>query len=120
MGLFSWLLNDTGDNIPHGANGREHIPVVMLDNKGNKWYEYSYSGNGMFGGKDFYELVAEMNGITEVPEDAPKGMELRDIGIKLAFSKEVLSIQPNLINEDNADHWVWENEAPKDCPNQGY
>lgn len=58
MGQFSWKLQDTGERI---VNGRP-MHVVMCDDKGNKYVEECYEGYGVFGGKDFYELLAEMNG----------------------------------------------------------
>ena len=65
------------------------IPVYMFDDKGKYYYENNYDGYGEFGGKDYYDLVAEMNGYTA--DDAEKfgGTfgELRGIGIKLAFGE---------------------------------
>lgn len=115
MGFFSWLTNDTGVSISnaHSSQGVRHI--VMLDNKGNKWVEAGYSGYGVFGGKDFYELVAEMNDVEPI-----EGRELRSQGIDLAFSGKRDVIYPNLIEDENSEHWEWEDEKPLDCPYQGY
>jgi len=33
----------------------------MKDNKGNSWKEDDYKGYGEFGGKNYYELLTEMN-----------------------------------------------------------
>ena len=49
----------------------------MYDNEGNKWKETRYDGYGNFGGQDYYDLVATMNGY-----DAD-----RQKGIDLAFGK---------------------------------
>ena len=57
----------------------------MYDNEGNSWYEDRYEGYGEFGGMDYYELLAKMNGYSE--EDLEKGQEMRGIGIDLAFGK---------------------------------
>ena len=35
----------------------------MLDNKGNVWTEDNYEGYGVFGGKDYYELLAELQSL---------------------------------------------------------
>ena len=40
----------------------------MKDNQGNLWKEDNYEGYGVFGGKDFYELMAEMNGLVDRDE----------------------------------------------------
>jgi hypothetical protein len=54
------------------------INVHMFDDKGNNWSEDQYEGYGDFGGKDYYELLSEMNG----------GESCRDEGITLAFSEK--------------------------------
>jgi hypothetical protein len=86
-GQFSWMTQDTGQQI--GSQDENKIPVYMFDDKGKYYYESDYDGYGEFGGKDYYDLVAEMNGYTA--DDAEKfgGTfgELRGIGIKLAFGE---------------------------------
>ena len=71
MGMFSWYTQDTNKRIV--AN--QEKTIIMTDMFGNKWVEECYEGYGEFGGKDFYELLAEMNGL---------GSD-REKGIKLAF-----------------------------------
>ena len=111
MGFFSWITQDTQKSIANSYSGRKFFPVTMTDNKGNKWYEPKYEGYGVFGGKDFYELTAEMNGQTT-----------RDEGIKLFFggpggrASNPAPLSPNL----NEFPLLWKNEAPKDCPHQGF
>jgi hypothetical protein len=75
MGFFSWITQDTDRSITNIHSGEGTFPVFMQDNKGGIWTEINYDGYGIFGGKDFYELVAEMNG--HIPN--------RDIGIKIYF-----------------------------------
>ena len=82
-GQFSWMAQDTGDQI--GSEKQNTIDVYMYDNQGNQWYEKRYEGYGEFGGMDYYELLARMNGYSE--EDLKKGQEMRNIGIDLAFNK---------------------------------
>jgi hypothetical protein len=110
MGLFSWKTQDTGKSIPCKGSGRPFLNVIMLDNKGNKWWELKYQGYGVFGGKDFYELLAEMN---SVGTDDPK--VLRVTGINLAFSGKPI-LWPNLVESED---WVWRNEEPENCEFQG-
>ena len=105
MGMFSWLTQDTNKSIPSKYSNRDTFKVIMSDNKGNKWTEDNYEGYGVFGGKDFYELLAEMN-----------GKKVRDAGIDLAFGTEPF-ISPNL-NEKNPKRW--ENRSPQECEDQGY
>jgi hypothetical protein len=82
-GQFSWMTQDTDEQI--GSERENTIEVWMYDNEGNSWYEKRYEGYGEFGGMDYYELLAKMNGYSE--EDLKKGQEMRDIGIDLAFEK---------------------------------
>ena len=83
-GQFSWMTYDTDKQI--GSEKQNTIDVYMYDNEGNQWFEKKYNGYGMFGGMDYYTLLAKMNGYSE--EDLSKrGMEMRDLGIDLAFNK---------------------------------
>ena len=76
-GQFSWMAQDTGNQI--GSEKQNTINITMFDDKGNKWEEKKYDGYGEFGGKDYYELLAQMNGI-ENPN--------RQDGIDIAFDKK--------------------------------
>jgi hypothetical protein len=75
-GQFSWMTQDTGQQI--GSQDGNTIPVYMFDDKGKYYYENEYEGYGVFGGKDYYELLDQMNG----------GSGDRSRGIDLAFNKE--------------------------------
>ena len=76
MGVFSWQTSDTGESIWWD----HEIPTVhMRDSEGNVWSEDDYEGYGVFGGKDFYVLLANMNGIRGDNED------VRSQGISLLF-----------------------------------
>jgi hypothetical protein len=108
MGFFSWITQDTDRSINNHYTGRSTFDVYMTDNKGNKWHENNYEGYGVFGGKDYYELLAEMNGL---------GSD-RQAGINLEFNEEGKTfITPNLSENPN---WEWVNEQPETCPYQGY
>jgi hypothetical protein len=105
MGFFSWKTQDTNRSISNVDSVRGSFFVVMHDNNGNKWTENEYDGYGEFGGKDYYELLAEMNGLSTRYE-----------GIKLAFSDEPC-LYPNLTERVN---WNWINEEPEHCDAQGF
>jgi len=113
MGFFSWLTQDTDRSISNVHSSRGAFTVYMTDNKGNVWKEDSYNGYGVFGGKDFYQLLAEMNNCEGLTGEAEKD---RDIGIDLWFSgKQVLA--PNLAENPE---WVWQLAKPVDCDCQGF
>jgi len=86
-GQFSWFTQDTERQI--GSEKRNMIEVYMYDNQGNQYREKKYEGYGEFGGMDYYELLAKMNGYTEEDLEDIKGpfKELRQLGIDLAFGK---------------------------------
>jgi hypothetical protein len=78
----------------------------MTDNKGNKWREDNYDGYGDFGGKDYFDVMAEMNGVDD-----------REKAIDLQSSIEKKPLYPNLSENPN---WVWRDEEPEQCEYQGY
>ena len=107
MGFFSLHTQDTGKSIANQHSNRPTFTVFMLDDKGNSWVEDNYDGYGEFGGKDFYELLAEMNGLE--PD--------RSAGINLAFSGKPFK-SPNLVEKRTG--WEYIESEPKNCAAQGY
>ena len=67
MGQFSWITQDTFQSIRNNggdsASSARKRKAFLHDDKGNVWEEKNYEGYGIFGGKDFFQLVAEMNNI---------------------------------------------------------
>jgi hypothetical protein len=112
MGFFSWNTSDTDESIPNRYSERGTFTVYMVDNNNNVWQEDNYEGYGIFGGKDFYELLAEMNGLSD-----------RDEGIKLFFDPRELFVKrksvihPNIFRHKPLE---WVNKHIKDCDYQGY
>ncbi len=125
MGFFSWKTQDTDKSIANEYSNRKTFRVQMLDNKGNVFTESEYEGYGVFGGKDYYELLAEMNGFESDKTGDEYTHEARGFGINLAFSKNNHSgdgtegvYYPNLVEQ--ADGWVYEMGGPDSCDSQGY
>jgi hypothetical protein len=108
MGFFSWETQDSYKSIANKYSGRDTFTVYLIDDKGNRWREDSYDGYGEFGGKDYFELVAEMNGLDSDPY----------AGIDLYFSGRKDLKFPNLV--EYPDDWSYTNSAPEDCDFQGY
>jgi len=114
-GQFSWMTQDSNKQI--GSEKQNTIDVYMYDNEGNKWKETRYDGYGVFGGMDFYDLVATMNGY-----DAD-----RDKGIDLAFGKlktkdpKRKTLFPALV-ENPRYNWKRHNftEQPDNDPDQSW
>jgi hypothetical protein len=105
MGFFSWKTNDTDESIANKYSEAETFEVWMIDNEGNTWHEPDYDGYGVFGGKPFYELMGEMNGISW------------DEALNLESRPDPNTVYPNLTRRKD---WTWVNECPKNCPDQGY
>lgn len=103
--MFSWLTSDTNECIPvSGMSNKENIKVKMIDDKGQEFYEKSYEGYGVFGGKDFYILVAEMNsGMIENIYNMDEE-EKRSAGLGLAFGNNA-AILPKLVTADCTTPW---------------
>ena len=128
MGFFSWKTMGTDESIANQYSNRKTFRVQMLDNKGNVWTEDNYEGYGKFGGKDFYELLAEMNGVVERDKVELQGEAYTDYmrgeGITLAFKDNGSGIAtkgvlyPNLIEQ--ADGWFYNESGPDNCEYQGY
>lgn len=107
MGQFSWYTQDTNRRIVNG----EEYRVIMTDNKGNQYVEECYQGYGVFGGKDYYELLAEMNGLK--PD--------RDAGIELAFENSPEGRNPNCLHPSITESGKYMmGEAPVSDPDQGF
>ncbi len=115
MGQFSWITQDTNKAIreSYGCDDRSLTTAYMHDNKGNVWEENHYKGYGVFGGKDFYQLLAEMNKVEGLNGDTDND---RLLGIHLFYSEKPF-ISPNLTRKKD---WEWINTPPKDDPNQGW
>jgi hypothetical protein len=130
MGFFSWKTMDTDKSISNDYSSRGTFRVQMMDDKGNVWTEDNYEGYGVFGGKDYYELLAEMNGV-KVDDDVYDCMSpeqytdyMRSEGISIAFKENgsgdhTFGIKyPNLV--EMAKGWNYQHWGPESCPEQGY
>ena len=124
MGFFSWNTMDTDNSIANEHSNRKTFRVQMMDNKGNVFTEDNYDGYGRFGGKDFYELLAEMNGFESDKTGDEYTDEARVFGINLALKDNGSGIgtkgvlYPNLVEQANG--WVYEMSGPDNCEYQGY
>ena len=131
MGEFSWFTQNTNKQI--GNMHSNTIEVDMIDNIGNTYYEDNYEGYGVFGGKDFFELLAEMNGYNEDNKktyarynNALNFRELRSVGIDMYFDpnwNKKKYISPALMERDRKELNISNHNfksKPKDDPNQGW
>ena len=117
MGCFSWIAQDTNKPIYISGwqkPGYSQRTYYMWDNKGNYWAEPKYEGYGVFGSKDYYVLLAEMNYVydKDVSDD-----EKRKDAIAMDFNSNRDGIVfPNLTE---TSIWNWKNKRPHHHSNQG-
>jgi hypothetical protein len=124
MGFFSWNTQDTDRSIANRWSEYSTFKVDMMDDKGNVWTEKQYDGYGVFGGKDYYELLAEMNGVSSKLEGKEYTEFMRDKGIDIAFKGNGSGVgtkgvkYPNLVQF--ADDWTYDKQGPGTCEYQGF
>ena len=127
MGFFSWKTSDTDKSIANAYSDRPTFTVHMITEDGRIFTEKNYNGYGVFGGKDFYTLLAELNGLSDEDED-----KLRTKGITLAFANgngsgdyngefKMPKLVEELPSKDVPWKRFWGNTAyPDSCEYQGY
>lgn len=124
MGLFSFITQE-GRPIPvQRTKNDRFFTVYMHSPDGRTWKENQYQGYGVFGGKDIYVLIAELNipDHTEKTED-----ELRDIGIDIYYRKTPTTVdeafpvltQKPVWTEKDQDSCDGFYEPPEADPEQG-
>lgn len=122
MGFFSWITENTHRSIPSVYSDRDPIDVVMVAPDGRMWEEKAYEGYGDFGGKDYYELLAEINGLDS---DRFKGIDVafnpQKVGLegKTILYPQLLEGTKSSISETTLKYLNFE-QAQDDCEHQGF
>jgi hypothetical protein len=108
MGFFSFITSDTNTSIPNIHSERPIFPVYMVTEDGQIFAENSYDGYGVFGGKDFYTLIAELNNLV------PNGTEedKRRSGIDLVYTTEIKNINGTQVYVKGKDFTRWDKIIP--------
>jgi hypothetical protein len=84
MGFFSWFTSDTEKSIANNYSTRSTFPVHMVTEDGMVFTENNYEGYGVFGGKDLYVLIAELNGYKGETDE-----ETRDLAFKHIWKRGI-------------------------------
>jgi len=118
MGMFSWFTSDEQEQITVDITR----DIYMTGKDGRVFHQKdTYEGYGEFGGKDFYEYLAELNGL---PSDRQEGIDftarhggnsmiLGDLEKKGFNSPRLFANERSIRNWDRFD-------APENDPNQGW
>lgn len=122
MGCFSWFTQDKSNTrIVMGVVKKPIYLIGEIDGKRITFTEnLYYDGYGDFGGKDYYEFMAEMNGKTLADFDGDR-QKLRQSGIDMAFDgdprgRSTKWKHPTLTLVEGDYH---NGEAPYSDPDQG-
>lgn len=97
MGFFSWKTSDTQRSICNNSSERETFTVYMVTRDGQVFTENDYEGYGEFGGIDFYDLVAHLN-----------GKRTRNEGIDLAMGVRYVTDGIHKYLAGGHDFYSWE------------
>ena len=115
MGFFSWMTADTNESISNAYSDRGTFTVYLLASDGRKFREDNYDGYGIFGGKDAYQLLAEMNSPDECNDDEDSD---RGVGIELAFGTGPVFFPIKIVRDPDLCYDAV--PASARCPEQGY
>jgi hypothetical protein len=108
MGMFSWSTYDTNKSICNRFSNKKPFTVYMKY-KDIIYKEDNYEGYGVFGGKDYFEFISEINGFT---------LERSNI-IDAYYNDNDDNIKNfPIFVEDKDTEWV--NKRPEECQFQGY
>lgn len=123
MGCFSWFTQDKSHT--RIVIGSVKKPIYMIGEIDGRRITYTesayYEGYGVFGGKDYYEFMAEMNGKTIADFDGDRD-KLRQAGIDMAFDGSTMGDStkwkhPTLTLVEGDYH---DGDAPESDPDQGF
>lgn len=114
MGQFSWVTSNTKQRIIIDGC----MPVALIDNKNRLYKEENYQGYGVFGGKDAYALLAEMN----VPEECTgETRHDRLVGINLQYSGKTIAFPIKIVELIPGREYFYDRlDEAEDDPFQGW
>lgn len=115
MGMFSWITSDTQESIPASGAARPTFTVYMVAPNGKHYQEDGYNGYGDFGGKDFFELTAEIN-----PELEKDIEDIRARGLEIYYSEVPSVVMRRRLPRLCRYLTPWERlQDSAECPDQG-
>ena len=114
MGFFSWFTSDTDKSIANKYSSRPTFTVHMITEDGQVFTENDYDGYGVFGGKDIYVLIAEMNGFKGKDDD-----ETRDNAFKHIWKRGIEKDGKRYFYQDDFPNYEHPIESEGGiCPNK--
>lgn len=119
MGQFSWISVDTNTPIYNDGTVKQTVTMIakMPDGSILTTVEKDYEGYGVFGGKDFYEVFADMNNVPKIDSER----RIDGIGAWYHPQPDVSYIYPQLFLDTPPDLTKIDfTVQPEDDPNQGW
>ena len=116
MGFVSFKTMDTDESI---MNSHSEFPtwVKIITPFGVACESCTNDGYLRFDGKDYFELLAEINGYTN---DSSNPEYLRVMGLELFYNFEDSTQYPKVVSMAYDGDYVDLPHKPQFCPNQGY
>lgn len=116
MGFISFKTVN-GESIRNAFSPKGAFKVFMIDHNNKIYPEFAYQGYGVFGKKDFFILIYEMNTGKTVDLSNKKETEAaRKKGIRIYNSDDKNAIYP-IFSKEIVE---WKNKKPESCEKQGY
>ena len=115
MGQFSWITSDTDRSVLCDGT----VKVKMLSPDGRVFPETNYEGYGVFGGMDYFSLLAELNG---KGDDRQEGIDLfftDNQGGDPNVAVENGVVLPKIVSIDAREEFDMYPES-QSCPEQGW
>ncbi len=104
MGFFSWKTSDTQKSIINRYGSKsKRFTVHMITEDGQIFTEKEYEGYGVFGGKDVYVLICEMNNLL-----SKTGERSRIVAIDLMYKTQLTNGTIVLTCGEGEDFTNWE------------
>lgn len=116
MGQFSWITSDTDKSILVDGS----VAVKMITPDGRVFKETNYEGYGVFGGQDYFALVAELNGKTTREEGIDLLYQGKNRSGDPDIAEEVYGMAlPKLISMAGVENYDMHRHS-QTCPEQGF
>jgi len=114
MGQFSWITSDTDKSVLTDGS----VKVKMLSPDGRVFEETNYEGYGVFGGMDYFALLAQLNSRVTRQDGIDLLFEDNQNGLASVAAERGLRL-PKIVSIDAVGEYE-DFAHTESCPNQGW